>query len=109
MRSTSRPCSARSPSSPGDMGATLSATVVTNRTDPAELERALASLAAAVAEARRRGLVSGAALFVVNNGADAKAPAIAAEAFDAGVRVLQGHGNVGYGRANNLALPQLRS
>ncbi len=92
------------------MGATLSATVVTYRTDPRELERALASLAAAIAEARRRGLVSDASLFIVNNGADAPAPSKGArDAFGGRVRVLQGHGNVGYGRANNLVLPELRS
>ena len=91
------------------MGAALSATVVTYQTDPRELERALASLAAAVVEARQRGLVSEASLFVVNNGADAQPPKVAAGAFGTDVRFLQGQGNVGYGRANNLVLPELRS
>jgi GT2 family glycosyltransferase len=95
-------------------GLAFSATIVTFRPDVALLERTLVSLAAAVRHARARGLVSDAAVFVVDNGPRALLPAIegALRSFppDAGtVELVHGHGNVGYGRANNLVLPRLRS
>jgi len=90
----------------------LSATVVTYRPDIAVLERSLASLAAASMRARDCGLASQAVLYVVDNGPDALGPiAQAARAFAAAgtLEILHGHGNVGYGRANNLVLPRLDS
>lgn len=91
----------------------LSATVVTYRPDIAVLERSIASLAGAVARAREVGLVSQAVLYVVDNGpAEALGPvAQASKAFAAAgtLEILHGHGNVGYGRANNLVLPRLDS
>ena len=93
--------------------ARLSVAVVTYEPDLALLERCLRSLASAVKVARDRGLVSSASLFVVDNDAATPAdlPGVAVEAFgDAGqVELIQGHGNVGYGRANNLAIPRLAS
>ena len=92
----------------------FSATIVTYRPDVRLLERTLASLAAAVRHARDRGLVSEATLFVIDNGPAELLTGIqnALRAYppDAGpVELVHGHGNVGYGRANNLALPRLRS
>ncbi len=92
----------------------FSATVVTYRPDPALLERALRSLGAAIERAREAGLVSDAAVFVVDNGpADSVGPVCeATRAFprDAGrIEIVHGHGNVGYGRANNIVLPRLAS
>jgi GT2 family glycosyltransferase len=91
----------------------LSATVVTYRPDIAVLERSIASLAVAVLRAREVGLVSQAVLYIVDNGpADALGPiAEAAKSFaTAGtLEILHGHGNVGYGCANNLVLPRLDS
>jgi len=91
----------------------LSATVVTYHPDIAVLRRSVASLAAAVSRARESGVVSAAVLYVVDNGpADALGPiAEAAKAFAAAgtLEILHGHGNVGYGRANNLVLPRLDS
>ncbi|MBC8022856.1 MAG: glycosyltransferase family 2 protein [Burkholderiales bacterium] len=92
----------------------FSATVVTYHPDRALLERALRSLCVAIDEARRAGAVSAAHVFVVDNGdassaRDAHSAASAFQVADAPVEVLQGHGNVGYGRANNLALPRLES
>ncbi len=91
----------------------FSATVVTYRSDFALLERALTSLAQSVAHARAAGLVSAAALFIVDNGPAESIEGVreAARAFaPAGrVEVVQGHGNVGYGRANNLVLARLDS
>jgi len=91
----------------------LSATVVTYRPDIPVLRRSIASLAAAVSRAREAGLVSQAVLHVVDNGpATALAPiAEAAKEFApvGTLEILHGHGNVGYGRANNLVLPRLDS
>ncbi|HEY2630268.1 MAG TPA: glycosyltransferase family 2 protein [Usitatibacter sp.] len=91
----------------------LSATVVTYRPDLAVLERSIASLASAVLLARETGMVSQSVLYVVDNGpADALGPvAQAAKSFAAAgtLEILHGHGNVGYGRANNLVLPRLDS
>ena len=92
----------------------FSATIVTFRPDVRLLERTLASLAVAVRHARERGLVSAAAVYVVDNGPAAFLPSVeeALRAFppDAGtIELVHGHGNVGYGRANNLVLPRLQS
>lgn len=92
----------------------FSATIVTFRPDVPLLGRTLASLAAAVRQARAAGLVSEAEVFVVDNGPPDFLPgiegALRAFAVDAGtVELVHGHGNVGYGRANNLVLSRLRS
>ena len=94
------------------MSAALSIAVVTYRTPPRMLARALDSLARAIHEARAAGMLGEVQLFVVDNADDA---ALTAE----GVRgwpvqagsldVVSGHGNVGYGSANNLLLDRLRS
>lgn len=91
----------------------FSATVVTFRPDFDLLEGALASLAASVAHARGAGMISEATLFVVDNGPAASVERVrqATRAFaPAGhVEVVHGHGNIGYGRANNLVLARLAS
>ncbi|HUL96485.1 MAG TPA: glycosyltransferase [Usitatibacter sp.] len=91
----------------------LSITVVTYHTDRAVLERAMASVERAVVHAREKGAISEATLFVVHNGPDSEADAVrqACASFSScgKVQILQGHGNVGYGRANNLVLPRLES
>jgi GT2 family glycosyltransferase len=92
----------------------LSATIVTYRPDAALLARAIASLAAAVSYARAQGALGRAHLFVVDNGPEESRPAIR-EALatwppQAGsAEIVAGHGNVGYGRANNLVLERLDS
>jgi len=92
----------------------LSASIVTYRPEPRLFERALASLAAAIAEARHAGELGEASLVVIDNGPpdtrDEIRRAVAAWPPSAGaVEVVAGHGNVGYGRANNLALERVRS
>ena len=94
--------------------ARFSATIVTYHPDAALLERSLRSLAVALARARAAGAISTARVFVVDNGdaPSAESARRAAAAFDAGageIEVLTGHGNLGYGRANNLVLPRLDS
>jgi GT2 family glycosyltransferase len=95
-------------------GRSLSATIVVFRSDPRLLARALRSLAVAVREARGAGLVGEMTLHVVDNGpAEAESrleEALQAWDLDAGaVELHAGHGNVGYGRANNLVLERLAS
>jgi len=92
----------------------FSASIVTYRPEPRLFGRALASLATAIVEARRRGALGVARVFVIDNGpGDARAglsPAIAAWPAQAGtIELVAGHGNVGYGRANNLALARAQS
>ena len=92
----------------------LSATIVTFRSDAALLARALASLAVAVEAARAAGELGEMTLFLVDNapGGEEAATARALESWpaDAGqAQLVAGHGNVGYGRANNLVLERLAS
>ncbi|HEX7557971.1 MAG TPA: glycosyltransferase family 2 protein [Usitatibacter sp.] len=92
----------------------LSATIVTYLPDLGLLDRALSSLAEALKRAREAGLVSDASVFIVDNGpGEALAPIeSAARTFASGagrIEIIHGHGNVGYGRANNLALARLDS
>jgi GT2 family glycosyltransferase len=94
--------------------ASLSAAIVTYRSDARLLGRALASLAAAIESARAAGQVGEAQVFIVDNGPEAeRAPLVAALAHwpaEVGrLELVAGHGNVGYGRANNLVLPRLAS
>ncbi|MGZ5032679.1 MAG: glycosyltransferase family 2 protein [Usitatibacter sp.] len=92
----------------------LSASIVTFRTPRGMLEGALRSLARSVDEARRAGALGEAAVFVVDNGP----PETRAQVVDAlkawpaeagALEIVTGHGNVGYGRANNLVLARLAS
>lgn len=92
----------------------FSAATVLFRTDPSMLARALASLAAAITHARAAGLVSESRLLVVANDSGPLDPRTRAVLSgwppDAGVlELIDGHGNVGYGRANNLALARAAS
>ena len=94
--------------------ASLSATIVAYRTDARTLESALRSLAGAVAAARTAGLLGDVTVHVVDN-SPAEARGCAEEALRAWpgsageITLVAGHGNVGYGRANNLVLPRLAS
>jgi hypothetical protein len=92
----------------------LSATIVTYRSSAPLLARALASLAAAVERARAAGLLGEVAVFVVDNGPDEARGAVREALREwpspAGkIELVAGHGNVGYGRANNLVLDRLAS
>jgi GT2 family glycosyltransferase len=95
-------------------GRALSATIVTYRSDPRVLACSLRSLAEAAREARAAGLLGEVTLHIVDNG-PAESHAQLNEALrgwdlDGGAVVLHaGHGNVGYGRANNLVLEHLAS
>jgi len=92
----------------------FSATIVTFHPDAALFARAAGSLAAAVGRARDAGVISESHVFIVDNG-DASSADVARHAVkvleESGITVelVTGHGNVGYGRANNLVLPRLDS
>jgi GT2 family glycosyltransferase len=89
--------------------------IVTYRCDPILLERALASLARAAMRARREHRLQGeVAVHIVDNGPAASRGELerAMRAWDPAQGPLTlhaGHGNVGYGRANNLLLDRLAS
>jgi GT2 family glycosyltransferase len=94
--------------------ASLSVAIVTYRCDARLTARALASLAAASRDAIAQGRLREATLHVIDNGPvtsrAALAEALASWDGSAGpLELHEGHGNVGYGRANNLVLPRLAS
>jgi hypothetical protein len=94
--------------------ARLSVSIVTFRPDPRLLERAIRSLAEAAGVARDAASLATARLFLVDNGPLDSSAAVrsAAGCWPASlgpVEVLSGHGNIGYGRANNLVLGRLDS
>jgi GT2 family glycosyltransferase len=92
----------------------LSAAIVTYFPDRSLLERALRSLGMAIERARRDGALASARVFLIDNGDERSLQAVRAALAAAGpaapeVELRHGHGNVGYGRANNLVLPALDS
>jgi len=92
----------------------FSAAIVTFHSNPALLRRAVASLAAAVLAARRAGALGAAKLVVVDNGpgddrGSIERALVAWPDEACAVEIVAGQGNVGYGRANNLALARVRS
>ena len=95
----------------------LSATIVTYRPDAALLSRALSSLAAAVHQAKggdAHPSLGEVEVFVVDNGPPEELGAVKKALADwptqaGAIELIEGHGNVGYGKANNLALARLRS
>src|SRR5690348_16619401 len=92
----------------------FSAAIVVYRPSVRMLSRALASLAAALARAREAGLAGDAAIFVVDNGPEESREEVRAAlrewpAEGGRLELVAGHGNVGYGRANNLVLARLAS
>lgn len=96
------------------MTARLSVSLVTFDPDAALLERTVCSLAAAAARANEAGLLIETRLFLVDNGPASKAATTsrAAHAWPpslGSVEVIAGHGNVGFGRGNNLALAKVAS
>jgi GT2 family glycosyltransferase len=92
----------------------FSACIVTYRSDAALLARAIASLATAVETARASDRLRNAWLFIVDNGDgrdldDVKGAMGAWPQAAGSITLVAGHGNVGYGRANNLVLARLES
>jgi GT2 family glycosyltransferase len=92
------------------MSATLSISMVTFEPDLAMLGAGLRTLAVSLERARKQGSLAGAQLTVVDNGpGDGWAPALEDLVrreipAPTETRVLSGHGNIGYGRGNNLVL-----
>ena len=91
--------------------ASLTVSIVTYRPDRALLERCLSRLAAAVGAARAAGAIDRVAVALLDNSEDRaiaeRVGKLAQDCLrDSGARLtfVQGHANVGYGTANNLAL-----
>jgi hypothetical protein len=94
--------------------ARLTVAIVTFRPDPRLLERAIRSLAEAAGAARDAASLAAARLYLVDNGPPDSSAAVrsAAASWPASLgscEVVSGHGNIGYGRANNLVLGRLDS
>jgi GT2 family glycosyltransferase len=91
--------------------ASLTVSIVTFRPDRALLERCLDRLAAAIVAAREANAIASTSVALIDNSEDR---AIASEVRElanrclgecgARLTILQGHANIGYGAANNLAL-----
>ena len=94
------------------MSFSLSASIVVFDSDPELLRRTLESLATAIVDARRAGLLGSARITLVDNGAPAGT--MVDEAFAAAPqfsgetgmvwRRIAGQGNIGFGRGHNLAM-----
>lgn len=96
------------------MPVALSVAIVTYRTPTALLEAALRSLAASAEAARAAGLLGALTVHVIDNtegdGSPGTRRALTAWPASCGLLELNaGHGNLGYGRGNNLVLERLRS
>jgi len=94
--------------------ATLSASIVLYAPDEADLALTCQSLARAIAQARDRGRLDAAEVWLIDNGPedDGGAPLRASAHFAHAavpVRIRSGQGNVGYGRGHNLALHATRT
>lgn len=94
----------------------LSVSLVVYRADLAVLRATVASLGAAVDQARQAGVVERAVLYLVDNGtADTAAldrtvaDALASYVGQLSLEVLRGHGNVGFGAGHNLAIARVDS
>ncbi len=92
----------------------LSVAIVAYRTDADTLRRCLASVAQSARRARDAGSIGVVDLYLIDNGAPSHASldqgALAAwPAEFAKPHIKSGHGNVGYGAANNLVLAELDS
>jgi GT2 family glycosyltransferase len=94
----------------------LSVSLVVFQADLAALGVTVASLGAAIDRARTAGVVTGAVLYLVDNGtADTVsldrtvAEALAPFAAGLSLEVLRGHGNVGFGVGHNLAIARANS
>lgn len=88
----------------------LSISCVTFHTNPLILNSTIESLAHSCEIAKQSNIVSRLELFLIDNGPDEKNLSILCSIqnkyqnrFDA-VHILTGHGNVGYGKGNNLAI-----
>ena len=90
---------------------TLSVSIVVYYPDPAWLKTTLETLVAALAHARHAGAMRRARIFLVDNQAETDFSTFSAQLYDAckefgwiEAACIAGHGNIGYGRANNLAI-----
>jgi GT2 family glycosyltransferase len=87
------------------VSASLSVSIVSYAPDLPVLRQTLRTLGESVAHARASGSLQAAKIVVVDNGPGTQlAPTLRALEPSLSYDVVSGHGNVGYGRGNNLAL-----
>lgn len=87
-------------------GEVLSVSLVTYHPDVGMLRDTLASLRVAADAAIAGGVIASARLCLVDNGDDAGLDVLAAACGWPDAVLISGHGNVGFGRAHNLALAE---
>lgn len=92
----------------------LTVSIVVYRSDPAVLQLTLDSMLAAIHHAQDRQLLGGARIDIIHNAASEQAltqliARCRAEAGGVAIELLEGHGNVGYGRGHNLAIRSAQS
>jgi hypothetical protein len=94
----------------------LSLAVVCYHTKPAELQQLFDSVIAALGRLKQQQPVEPVIFYVIDNSESGGLNAAFLETFnqlgaplDISFRLIQGHGNVGYGKAHNLALTGLKS
>lgn len=95
-------------------GLALTVSVVVYRSDPAVLQMTLDSMVRAIHHAQNLQLLGSASIEIVHN--DDSEPALTAlvaacraQATDIHIELLEGHGNVGYGRGHNLSIHRAQS
>lgn len=97
-----------------DAGLALTVSIVVYRSDPAVLQLTLDSIVGAIHYAQNIGLLSKASIDIIHN--CASEPALTAlvaacrtQATGIDIELLEGHGNVGYGRGHNLSINKAAS
>mgnify|MGYP003649223909 CR=1 FL=1 len=97
-----------------DAGLALTVSIVVYGSDPEVLQLTLDSIVGAIHYAQNIGLLSKASIDIIHN--CASEPALTAlvaacrtQAIDIDVALLEGHGNVGYGRGHNLSINKAES
>ncbi len=97
-----------------DAGLALTVSIVVYRSDPAVLQLTLDSIVAAIHHAQGTGLLGRASIDIIHNcGSEPALTALVAvcrkQATDIDIVLLEGHGNVGYGRGHNLSINKAES
>ncbi len=97
-----------------ESGLALTVSIVVYRSDPAVLQLTLDSMVQAIHHAQRRALLRSAAIDIIHN--STSEPALTAlvarcraQAGDIDITLLEGHGNIGYGRGHNLSINKAQS
>jgi GT2 family glycosyltransferase len=97
-----------------ESGLALTVSIVVYRSDPAVLQLTLDSMLQAIHHAQNRRLLSSACIDIILN--SASEPAVTelvarcrSQAAGIDIALLEGHGNIGYGRGHNLSIKKVES